>query len=388
MLFIFSLIPEISIHDPSNPRAREYLMNFFLPSLYILAPLGACGALRAYFFLRARAGSASWTIVALLAGVPLYQCAANYGYCSLRGEQCAVVLSEKTLKQIPPGSVIISKLVYLLVDTYFSTIEPVISPGKVTLYDPEVVTRRVAKGGGGKDLFSRRHRAMLKEVERCLGNALPIFCAGDIVDEDKSPEKLLLADLDLMPWRPELAPDEYDLMFPRELYLYRAVGIRRASPVEQVPAGAQRGIANDGLFANGIALLGFRPAPSPRGVRTDALAVEFFWRARAPVRGDLYVGAIFLDALRGRVGEPCWHTLGGAYGASVWKQGVIVRETVSLFPPPLPPGRYYLAIGMVDERGEEVNYIPSDPKLAGRTFDYVLLFPFESGPQVPAELPR
>ena len=379
LLFLFSLLPEISIHDPSNPRAREYLTNFMVPSLSILALLGAWGGLRAYLFLKSRTGEVAWVLVALLLATPVYQLWANYSSCNLRGQECAYVYSRRSLDQIPAGSVIVSKLIYGMLETFFREVEHAIPMNKVAIYDPELITRKLARESKGKNLFARRNRVMLGDLGRSVREGMPVFLAGDVVDEDKSPEKLLLADLDLIRWAPALPTEESRLSFPRELFLYRVTGIRRGAAVKAAPAGIEKGIANTGGFANGVELLGFRPLDPESGIRGDMLSFELFWSAARPVAGDVYVGAVFLDDKMRRVGEPCWHTLGGSWGACDWRPGSVVAEKVNFFPPPLGPGKYFMAAGMADGGGEEVAYLPADAARNGRTFSYVLLASFGVG---------
>jgi len=379
LLFAFSLLPEISIHDPSNPRAVHYLQNFFLPSLYLLSLLGAWGAMSLYGAIRARGKEGAVVLLAILLAVPVYQCFANTRSCDLRGQECAYTLSLRTLEQIPRGSVIVSKLVYGMVVEYFTNVEHRIAAGDVSLLDPEVVARGLAKESQARDLFARKNKALLHDVERIVGEGRSVFLAGDIVDEDKSPEKLLLSDLELERWNAQLSPAESRLVYPRELYLYRVTGVRTATPVKSLPADVQKGSANDGKFANGVELLGFLAAAPDRRIREDILSLELFWKSSRPLGGDLYIGVIFLDGAMRRIGEAFWHTLGGSLGAGEWKEGDLIREKVNIFPPPLPPGRYFMALGMVDEKGVEVKYLPPDSSVTGRAYDYVLLAPFDMG---------
>lgn len=384
-LFACSAVPEISIHDPSNPRATDYLANFFLPSIFLLILPGAVMALRANEFLRNRslqaAGLCRIAVLIVILVMPVRQIARNASRCNLRDEQCAYVLGRRTLAQLPDGSTIVSKLVYGLLDTYFSEVERLIPPGKIALYDPEVVGRDLARGGAGRDLFARRNRAMLDEVSRTLAAGRAVFIAGDVVDEDKSPEKLLLADLEMTRWYPAVTAEEARLMFPRELFLYRVSGLRGAQAVDAVPEGAPRGIANDGGFSNGLTLLGFLPEPADRRLRADLLTINLFWKAPTPPAGELYAGIFFMgmDRVMRRVGEPCWHTLGGSFGPRDWKPGAVVKERVNIYPPPLAFSRYFMAIGLVDARGERVGYIPARAE-PGKTYDYVLLAPFDNAP--------
>lgn len=383
LLFLFSLLPEISIHDPSNPRAWEYLTNFFLPSLYILAFLGAYGALKAYLFLRSQAGDIARITIALLLAIPPYQLWANYGACNLKGQECAYVYSRRSLEQLPPRSVIVSKLVYGMLKTFFADVERTIPADKVAIYDPELVALKLSKESRGRDFFARRNRSMKEDLERMMKEGTSVFIGGDVVDEDKSPEKLLLSDLDLVRWDPKLVRKEAELSFPRELFLYRVAGLRRATVVKAAPAGIERGMANSGRFANGIELLGFQPIQPQREIRGDVLSFEFFWKTMQPVKGDVYIGAVFLNDKMQRMGEPCWHTLGGSPGVSNWAPGSVVAERINFFPPPLWPGKYYIAIGMADGWGNEVAYLPADAALRGRTFGLVLLTSFGVGTPPP-----
>ncbi len=380
MLFVFLLLPEISIHDPSNPRATDYLMNFFLPSMLLLAFFGAYGALKACTFLRSKSQGAFLILILLLIAMPIYQFAINFQSCNLRGKNSAYILSKRTLEQIPAGSVIISKLVYPLTETYFSRIEPVIPPGKVSILDPELITREIAGEIDEKTLFARRNIFMLNETNNNIQRGHSVFVAGDVVDEDKSPEKLLLSDLIFKPWQPTLPLEELNLSFPRELFLYRVTGLRGATVVKDMPEGSRKGMTDDGSFANGISPLGFLPSGLVSGIGREVLNFDLFWTTKEKITGDVYVGMIFVDSKMRRLGEPCWHTLGGSFGVSKWEPGKIIHENINVYPPPLPEGRYSIAIGMTNDRGNDIKYLPADYTRTGKAFNYVLLAPLHKGP--------
>jgi hypothetical protein len=379
VLFLFLLLPEISIHDPSNPRATDYLMNFFIPSLLILAFFGTYGALKACSFLNSKSRGASVALILLLAAMPVYQFAVNLRSCDLRGKHSAYILSLKTLDQIPDGSIIVSKLVYPLVVTYFSAIEPVIAPDKVSILDPELVSKKLVKEGEERGFFSRRNNYMLDEVNEYTLAGRAVFLAGDIVDEDKSPEKLLISDLDFEPWQAALSPDELRLRFPRELFIYRVMGLRTAKVLKEMPEQYENGIANKGTFVNGVTLLGFVPRGPVMGMGREVLNFDFYWSASEKLTDELYVGMIFMNSRMQRLGEPCWHTLGGVLGAKDWAVGEIFHENCNVYPPPLPAGRCFITIGMVNGKGHEVKYLPADHARTGKAFDYVLLMSFEKG---------
>lgn len=389
-LFAFSFFPEISIHDPSNPHATDYLANFFLPSIFLLVLPGAAVALRAGEFLLRRpskaGGRAYAVLVASLFAMPLVQVAWNARRCDLRGEECAYVLGKRTAAQLPVGAVIVSKLVYGLIDAYFSEVERAIPPGKVSLCDPEMAGRELSRAGAGRDLFARRNRALLDSISRGLSSGRAVFIAGDVVDEDKSPEKLLLSDLELSRWYPRLPPAEAGLVFPREMFLYRVAGLRGAERVDAVPPDAPRGGAGAGAFFNGLSLLGFRPFPPDRRLRGDLLTLEMYWRASRPLTGGVYAGIFFMDGSMRRVGEPCWHTLGGSFAADSWKPGETVRERVNIYPPRLGYGRFFMAIGLVDGMGGKIGFLPAASSAPDGGYAYVLLVPYDNAP-APAQGP-
>jgi hypothetical protein len=319
--------------------------------------------------------------------MPIYQMASNFGPCNLRDNNSAYIYSKATVEEIPAGSVIVSKLVYPLIDYYFSRVEHVISAEKLSLYDPALITRNPTGVAGYGASFSSRNTRMLEDINGFMEQRRNVYLAGDVVDEDKSPEKLLLSDLDFKIWQPKLPIKEMQLTFPRELFLYSVTGLRKGSPVERPPEKIERGLANDGTFANGIRLLGFRPNGPVTGIGREAINFDFFWQTSSPISSkNLYAGLIFMDNRMNRIGPPCWHTVGGTYGAAEWETGRVIRESVNVYPQPLPPGTYFIALGLVDAAGVETKYIPAGPNLEGREFDFVLLMQFSNRPQ-PADAP-
>ncbi len=93
-----------------------------------------------------------------------------------------------------------------------------------------------------------------------------------------------------------------------------------------------------------------------------------------------------MDGSMRRVGEPCWHTLGGSFAADSWKPGETVRERVNIYPPRLGYGRFFMAIGLVDGVGGKIGFLPAASSAPDGGYDYVLLVPYDNAP-APAQGP-
>ena len=234
------------------------------------------------------------------------------------------------------------------------------------------LARKPAEGGCSA-LFARKNRAVLDAVSRAMREGREVFIAGDAVDMDKAPERLLLADLEIEPWRPfPPIPGA-----PRELALYCVTGFRKAKAAEGKPPIAERGPAAEGAFANGLRLLGMaeRPlvVPEHGGL---LLSLDPVWEAERPVSSVLYaVVTVLDDRMRPIRGESAWYTLGGLHPPSEWPPGEAVRDPVACLLPPLPPGRYLVALGLSVCDGNRIKFVPAGGA-AGRRYDYVLATAF------------
>ncbi len=83
-------------------------------------------------------------LIALLA-MPAVQVARNYSRCDLKGRS-ALRAGEADAGAAPQEAVIVSKLVYGLLDAYFSEVERAVPPTRYRSLDPEVVGRELARG--------------------------------------------------------------------------------------------------------------------------------------------------------------------------------------------------------------------------------------------------
>ena len=77
-------------------------------------------------------------------------------------------------------------------------------------------------------------------------------------------------------------------------------------------------------------------------------------------------------------------TLGGEYKSSEWEKGSNIKQRVDYYLPNLMPGRYYLALGLIDSYNLPVPYLPADYDTNKQIFDFVLLMPFGIGNPMPS----
>jgi hypothetical protein len=132
-----------------------------------------------------------------------------------------------------------------------------------------------------------------------------------------------------------------------EPVLVGQVAIKTGAQTEPEPVGQPVG-AN---FGDQIELLSYDLA-SP-----DApLAVTLQWRALRPPAADYTVFVHLLDAGGATVAQHDARPQGGAYPTSVWDGGeVVVDEHTLALPPDLPPGDYWLRVGLyLLETGERL----------------------------------
>ncbi len=190
------------------------------------------------------------------------------------------------------------------------------------------------------------------EISRRLAAGEGRLHRSDVMDEDKSPEKLLLSDLDLAPWRPNLPPEEACLVFPaRAVPLPRRRPARGATrPTASPRRRRERSPNDDGAFSSGMELLGFHPEPPDKGIRGDLLPRRLL-ETSAPVAG-IYAGIFFLDPMLRRIGEAVPGTRWEVRSVpEKWGDGAPWCGAGGYLPPPLPQG---LPIGLVGADGERI----------------------------------
>jgi hypothetical protein len=221
-----------------------------------------------------------------------------------------------------------------------------------------------------------------KVIKEYQEKGVPVYLAGDAVEEDKAPEGLLLADCDLNPVLPTRLPSAGEEPFPRELLLYKVGDFRKAELVKKAPEGLNKGVANQGDFAGVFKLLGFT-TPEVVGAERGRgkMVMDFYWEVLSPYKEDLLGVLLVIDEKFRKVApeRTAWfYTLGGEKGTSQWEKGKVVKDRVYYYLPSLPFGRYYLALGLMKLSGETVPFLPAGEK-AKRAFDFVLLMPFGVG---------
>ncbi|NIM92001.1 MAG: DUF2723 domain-containing protein [Candidatus Aminicenantes bacterium] len=413
LTYLFVLIPQLSLQDPSNPKSNTYVYvaNFYLPSFLLFVFFVGIGvSFLATYILKANTATKlteffgsqakktsnkqrrAWhfLIVYILLIIPVYLLAVGYPKCNLReGNQGGYIYAQKAIKEIPEGSLVLSKLVYQLVGTYFSKIEPVLGAKNVEIVNPDTPPYRIP----GQD-FQIRHleTARLKKlIQEYQEKNVPVYLCGDAVEKDKAPEELLLADVNFELSLPSVPPAEGKKIFPPELLLYQAESFRKAESLREPPEIRNRGLANDGNFADTFELVGYDdPAFKNLKRGRKKIALTFYWRVLQEFKEDLFGLFTVVDERMNKVDpqRTSWFfTLGGERGASRWKKGEIIKDEVYYYLPNLPQGKYFLALGLVRLNGEPIPYFPASYRQDFRTFDFVILLPFSVGVP-PGRLPQ
>jgi hypothetical protein len=405
LVYLFVLIPQLSLQDPSNPESTTYIYvaNFYLPSFLLFVFFVGWGIsflvnyllkanipakLTEFFGTQAKKTSAkqkrAWyfLIVYILLIIPIYLLAVGYPKCNLReANQGGYIYAQRVIRKIPEGSLILSKLVYQLVGTYFSEMEPVIGEKNISIVNPDTPPYRIpGQDFQIKHLETARLKKLIREYK--IKNR-PVYLCGDAVEKDKAPEELLLADVNFELSLPSIPPEEEKKIFPSELLLYRAVSFRKAETLRETPEVRNRGIANDGNFADTFELLGYDD-PEFKNLKRGRkkIVLRFYWRALQEFKEDLFGLFTVVDEKMRKVDPQMnsWvFTLGGERGTSKWKEEEIIKDEVYYYLPNLPMGKYFLALGLVRLNGEPIPYFPANYRQDFRAFDFVVLLPFNVG---------
>ncbi len=119
-------------------------------------------------------------------------------------------------------------------------------------------------------------------------------------------------------------------------------------------------------------------------IRLDGYALDaeqsppqlaLFWSALSPIESDYTVFIHLRDAANNTLAQWDSQPLNGAYPTSQWLPGEMVIDPVSLtLPESLPPGEYYLAIGMYD-----LNTLERLPVAADVSGENAVLIPLSKG---------
>jgi len=411
--YLIVALPQLSLQDPSNPGSTTYIYvaNFFLPSFLIFVFASGIGLglvvdfveerqlLKKLFELFNRSGEirpeSRRALVLLLLYVlfilPMYLLAINYRKCDLKGKDTGYRFAAGILSSLPRGSVVYSKLVFQLVGTYFERVEKIMPAGWIEIENPDLIGKEILLSDlTAMDSMIEKTDLLKEGIAESLGEEKSVYISGDCVDQDKAPEILLISDLNLRPSAPRELILSMTTPYPTELIPYRVESFVEARPVHGDPEIEERGLANDGNFADTIELLGFSaPREEISAIGRNVIALDFYWKVLDRVPQDL-IGLVTVfneQLLRVAPGRAeGFFTLGGTYRSSKWRAGETIKERVYYYLPNLPAGRYFLALGLLKPDGKAVPFYPSDRETQGREFDFVLLTPFGIGPQTP--LPR
>jgi hypothetical protein len=408
--YLIVAIPQLSIQDVSNPGSTTfiYLANFFLPSFLIYIFLvgiglgllvdlaeskGFAARLLALFSDQGGASEGSKRALVLLLFyclfiLPMYLLATNYSFCNLRGEDTGYDFAKGIVRTLPDNSVVYSKLVFHLVGTYFERVEPIMGGRGVVLENPDVIAKDIMfKQGSSVSLMIDKTAVLKESVLEHLTRGASVYISGDCVDQDKAPEILLISDLRLEPRVPQGLLMSMNKPFPTELIPYGVQGFKVGLSFTGSPEVDERGVANDGNFADMLELIGYSISQAEMmSLGRNKISFNLFWRVLGEISEDFIgVFTLFDEKLRRIDPERTsgFYTLGGTNTSSNWKKEEVIKEEATYYLPNLPFGRYYLALGLLKRNGESIKYLPAEHEKYGQEFDFVLLMPFGIGPQAP-----
>lgn len=221
--------------------------------------------------------------------------------------------------------------------------------------------------------------ALLKErirKERAKGRR--VFIAGESIHEDKAPERLVMGDVKLMPFLPRGFVPGSLLVPARDFIPYEVADFRRAAVIKEPPAIQNRGMANDGNFSGILQFLGYSIAGADEALDRKRIVFRFYWKALQDPPGDYLGTLLMLDGQYRKLRPESttgYFTPGGLYPVSQWKKGLVIEDEVYYYPPALRPGKYYLALGLVDRESRPLPYVPGSPGEGAKKYDFMLLAP-------------
>jgi hypothetical protein len=115
-----------------------------------------------------------------------------------------------------------------------------------------------------------------------------------------------------------------------------------------LPPAEQSTQMSGALFGDRIELTGI-DLPGANLAPGDVVPLTLFWQARKPVAEDLKVFVHLVDAGGRLIAQRDSEPVGGLQPTTMWELGeaILDRHGV-LLPDPLPPGEYWLIVGLYD----------------------------------------
>jgi len=152
--------------------------------------------------------------------------------------------------------------------------------------------------------------------------------------------------------------------------------------VRGMPRIDNRGMSNDGKF-DLLELLGYSlPSEERSQIGRSRMDIDLYWKPLQKIQQDLLgVFLVYTESLQ-KVdpgSAAAFFTIGGSYPTSKWRPGDTIRDRCFYYLPHLPPGRYYLALGVLTSADQAMPYYPAAYKENGQSYDFVMLMPFTIG---------
>ncbi len=316
----------------------------------------------------------------LLSILPLYLISRNFDGCDLRKRKSLCTVSRKIIASLPDRSAVYDTSIYKMLIAYFTRVEGTIASGRVVTRIPEELAgrRQSVKNAGPGGLMTGTWY-LKSAIDKDLKDTRSVFLSGDLLNENNAPELLLMGDLKLSPYIPPDTLDSSTVVPAQDLIPYRVEGFRKAVCLDTAPVVQFKGIANDGNFFHILQYLGHTILETgTERLSRRKLTIECCWKVLEDP-GEDYIGTfLVLDERYNRIDPERtrgYFTVGGLHPASLWKKGQIIKDEVYFYLPNLPPGRYYVALGLLKTDGTTLFYIPGSQKNEGKRYDFMLLFP-------------
>lgn len=397
LLFLSSVIPRLQDMPDPVGSIPESAAGFCLPSFVVCILLAAAGTAVTLKYLLGTAFIMTLVIrndehdekrmralmmltFYMLSILPLYLVSTNFDGCNLRKRKSPCTVSRKIIVSLPDRSAVYDTSLYKMLIAYFTRVEGSIASGRVVTRIPEELAgqRLSVKDAGPGRLIAGTPQLKIA-IDKDLKATRSVFLSGDLLNENKAPELFLMGDLKLSPYIPPDALDVITTVPAQDLIPYRVEGFRHAVCLDAAPSVQFKGIANDGSFSHILQYLGHNIlGTGQERLSRKKLTIECCWKVLEEP-GEDYIGTfLLLDERYNKIAPERtrgYFTLGGLHPASLWKKGQIISDEAYFYLPALPPGRYYVALGLLKNDGTTLFYIPGSPQGEGKRYDFMLLFP-------------